>query len=573
MVKTNLIWLAALIFLTGSCGITKNKEKKGADVFSVADFPYIEKFHEGVRLKTRGQQKEAIACFEECIRLNDKDDASYYALSGLYLLQGNAVASSNYIKKAAALDPKNIWYTQELAFMYYEAENYPEAIKNFEKLIKYEPGNVEWLYGFAECLVKAGKIADAIKALDKTEDQMGIIPDLTLQKFRLYIQLKQEDKAIQEINKARAMYPNESQLLGTLVDYYFQTGQTVKAINMLEEMVKVDPENGRAQLALAEIYRTQGKKKEAYEKLKKAFRSDEVDIDTKMKILISINETPGSIDPEAIELVEIMVQSYPAEAKAYSIQGDFFMRQGKTEDALSSFKKALEFDQNQFPIWNQVLLMEYEKEDFDALYKDSKSCLSFFPTVPTVYLLFGMSANHLDKHLEAVETLEAGKELVVNDNAVESEFYGQLGEAYFGVQNISKGKENYELALKIDNKSAALKNNYAYRLAIAKSDLERALELINAALLGSSENPNFHDTKGYILFQQEKYNDALPSFEKATQLEPSSSVFVEHLGDCYFKVGNTTKAVEYWNQAKALGSRNKNIEKKIEKKQYYEPNY
>jgi len=573
MVKFYPFFIAAGLFFLGSCGTAREQEEKGGTPFSVADFPFIEKFHEGVRLKTRGQNREAIACFEECIRLKEKDDASYYALSSLYLLEGNALASANYIKKAAALDPKNIWYTQEMAYMYFEAENYAEAIKNFDKLIKYEPGNVEWLYGYAECLVKAGKIAEAIKALDKTEDQVGIIPDLTLQKFRLYIQLKQEEKAVNEINKARAMFPNDGQLLGTLVDYYFQTGQTVKAIGMLEEMVKLDPDNGRAQLALAEIYRTQGKKQEAYQKLKKAFASDEVDIDTKMKILISINESAGNIDTEVMELVDIMVQFYPTEAKAYSIKGDFLMHQGKSDEALSAFKKALEFDQNQFPIWNQVLIMEYEKEDFEALYQDSKSCLNYFPTVPTVFLLFGMSSNQLDKHQEAIEALESGKELVVNDVAVESEFYGQLGEAYFGVQNISKGKENYDLALKRDANSAALKNNYAYRLAIANTDLEKALELINDALTSSAENPNFHDTKGYILFQQGKYNEALPSFEKATQLEPSSSIFVEHLGDCFFKLGNSTKALEHWINAKTLGSRNKNIDKKIEKKQYYEPNY
>jgi tetratricopeptide (TPR) repeat protein len=568
----NLTVIALFLIISSGCKVSKEKTPQNKGVSS-SDFPYIQQFHEGVRMKTRGQLNEAILAFEECTRLKENDDASYYALSQLYLMNGDPVRSQTCITKAAEIDPSNIWYTQELAYMYFKNGNFDESVRYFEKLLKNQPGNVEWLYSYAECLVKAGRIPDAIKALDRTEERMGIIPDLTIQKFRLYIQLKQEEKAVQEITKARKMHPNDGQLLGTLVDYYFQTGQNTKAIGMLEEMVKVDPENGRAQLALADVYRSQGKKKEAYNSLKMAFASDDLDIDTKMKILISINENPTPVDPEVLELLDLMITKYPSEAKSYSIKGDFMLRAGKNEEALNAFKTALVHDQNQYPIWNQVLIMEYEKNDYPALFEDSKTCLTLFPTAPMVFLLNGLSANQLDKHTEAIESLETGKELVINDVALESEFYGQLGEAYFGVKNLQKGRENYEKAIQTDPKSAAIKNNFAYRLAVSSFELELALTLIDEALTLRPENANFHDTKGFILFQQGKFNEALLSFQKADMLEPSNKIFVEHLGDGYAKLGDVSKAVDYWKKAKELGSKNKNIDKKIEKKQYFDPNY
>jgi hypothetical protein len=45
------------------------------------------------------------------------------------------------------------------------------------------------------------------------------------------------------------------------------------------------------------------------------------------------------------------------------------------------------------------------------------------------------------------------------------------------------------------------------------------------------------------------------------------------MGDGYIKTGNKEKAVEYWKKAKELGSTNKNLDKKIEKKEYYDPIY
>src|SRR5574343_590720 len=85
-----------------ACKSTKNANNDDK-VFSAADYPYIEKFHEGVRLKARGQVTEAIAQFEACLLIKQNDDAVYYALSELYLMKDNQTKSAEYIQKAAQL--------------------------------------------------------------------------------------------------------------------------------------------------------------------------------------------------------------------------------------------------------------------------------------------------------------------------------------------------------------------------------------------------------------------------------------------------------------------------------------
>lgn len=564
----------SLIFLIviGSCAIKKNTHDKNA-VISKSNYPYIEKFHEGLKFKQKGEIDNAINAFNYCLSVRKNDDAVYYALSELYLDKKDLLKSAQSIQMAANLDPDNIWYTQELAFMYFDIGKYDLAVKTFQKLIKSQPSNVDWLYAYAECLVRAGKINEAIKALDKTEEQVGIQPELTLQKFNLYLKIKTPEKAIEEINRARKEFPDEPQLIGTLIDYYFQTKQDQKAILMLEELTKADPNNGKAHLGLADIYRQQGKKKESFDELKKGFNCNDIDIDTKMKILINLQEQNTKISAEAFELLEIMVSQYPTDAKAYSIQGDYYLKEENDEKALESYKNALKYDKSKYTIWNQVLIMEYQSGKYNDLFIDSKICLELFPSIATVYLLNGVSANQIKKYDDAILVLESGKELIVNDKSLESEFLSQLGEAYFGQKKYVEAKKNYENALLIDPESTLNMNNYAYRLALAKLDLNRAEELIKKANNISPNQPHFLDTYGWVLFQKGEFNEAKKYFDKAYEMSQSDKIIVEHIGDISFKLGQTEKALEFWRKAKSLGSTNKNLEIKIEKKEYYDPIY
>ncbi|MGB0914612.1 MAG: tetratricopeptide repeat protein [Crocinitomicaceae bacterium] len=565
------IFIISFLLFTTSCG-----SKKIADeprVISTADYPYITKFHEGIRLKTTGRTAEAIAKFEECLAIRQDDDAVYYALSQLELSSGNMSKSTEYILKATEIDPNNQWYIQELAYMHYELAEYEKSAESFEKLVEIEPRNVDWQYGYAEVLTKLGETEKAIDALNKTEDQVGVNPALSIQKYNLLMESKSTEKALAELDAAKAVYPKDPQLIATYVDHYFKANDMAKAVSMLEELVEADPNNGRAHLALADIYRQRGDDERSFQELKLAFQSPDVDLDTKMKILINIHEASFKIDPEVYELVDILVQSYPEEAKAHSINADYLLRAEKEEEALIAYKKALEYDKNQYPIWNQVLIMEYQQADFETLYADSKECLGYFPTATTVSLLNGVSANQLKKYDEAIDVLSAGKELVVNDKPLEAEFYSQLGESYFGLKDFTNAKKSYTKAMNIDNTSALIRNNFAFRLAMNKMDLDLAESLALQASDAAPSHVQFVDTYGWVLFQKGEYDRALIQFNKALNLNAEDHMTVEHIGDVKFKQGKVAEAVELWKKAKTLSSENKSLDKKIADKKYYDPVY
>lgn len=559
----------ALIALT----LTQCNAPKEATVVSATDNAYIRTFHAAVRYKSKGQAKEAITAFDSCFVARPTDDAAAYGLAECYLMLNDKTNAAKYTEIASKLDENNRWYTQELAYMYYEQGRLEESAACFKKLVAIEPRNIDWWFGYGEVLKRTKKYADAINAYDKMQEQTGLIPEISVEKFNLYLQLKQQDKAIAEINEARKMYPEDIQLIGTLVDYYFNSGQMDKGQQMLEELVKADPQNGRAYLFLGEIYSRQNKKKEAYEAFSKAFTGEGVTIDQKVNVLLTFYESQPVIEEEVIQLAQLLVKQHPTEAKSHSVLGDLYVQNNRKADALIAYKKALEFDDTKYAIWNQVLLMEYENRDFDQLYFDARKCAAMFPTLPNVQLLYTIACNQLGRYSEAIDAAEIGKELVVSDKQIEGEFYAQLGEAYFLQKNYKEGIVWYEKAMLTDPSNLLTKNNYATRLAVSKTDLLTAKELIQEVLKTAPDNVAFMATDGLIATYQKDYPKALAILKKVNEMQPNERNYVEYLGDAYFFSGETALAVDYWKKALSLGSKNKSLEKKIIERKYVDPEY
>lgn len=567
------LYIGALILVLTSCGTKKVVRPNTGGMNSQADLAYIQTFHNALRYKVKGQTNDAIRAFDSCLVIRPTDDAAAFGLSQCYLQLDNKTKAAEYTELATKLDPNNIWYTQELGYMYYNQGKFVESEKCFAKMVKAQPANVDWLFAHADILKRLGRQNDAINSLNKMEDQLGVLPDLSIQKFELYLSLKQEEKGIQEIQKAREVYPDDLSLIGTLVDYYFSKREISKAQSMLVELVKNDPTNARANLALGDLYYRQMNKPEAYKYFKAAFEGTGIDIDTKMSVLLDIYEKQVIIDKELIELADLLILSHPNDAKGYSVKGDLLLRNNQKEEALAAYKNALKFEENKFPIWNQVLILEYELLKFEDLYKDARACSALFPTISNVQLLYTIACVQLDRFQEAIDAADMGKELVVDDPATESEFYAQKGDALFGLKKYKEGAESYDKALAIYPSNTLTKNNFAMRLALANMDLPKAERLINEVLENKPAQAPYLDTKGLILFKQSKFKEALAEFVKADELDKNNKNYTEHLGDAFFMLGDTSKALELWKEALSLGSKNKLLTKKIQSKTYVDPEY
>ena len=243
---------------------------KSESPVSAKDYPYIEAFHKGLQFKVQGRTEEAIAELEKCLAIRNNDDAVYYALSKLELERGNPEASAGYIQKAHEIDPTNTWYIEELAYMHFENQEFAQAAKQFGKLVEKEPRNIDWQYAYSEALVRNGQNKEALEVFNTMEAQVGKHPHFALQRYNVLMQSGDKAAAEQALLKGKEEFPTDAGIIGTLVDHYYQTRQNEKAEIFLVELVEADPENGRAQLALADIYQRRNEMNKAYKALYEA---------------------------------------------------------------------------------------------------------------------------------------------------------------------------------------------------------------------------------------------------------------------------------------------------------------
>ena len=537
------------------------------------DAAYIRSFHEGVRLKLNGQNQEAIDKFNACLLIDQKDDAAHFALAQIYLNQENLDQAAVHTLKASELDPKNEHYQSELAFMYVELKRFQEATSVFEKLLKKAPNSQSYYAGAAECYAKMGDAKKGLDLLSRMENNLGANPGISIERFKLLVSLHRDEEAIQVLKNAKKKFTGEPMIIANLVDYYMQSKRFQEGFDLLKELVAVDPNNGMALLMLGDMQMQSGDTKNGLQNLKAAIKSDGPSIDQKMNILIAL-QGQEVMDPDMESLVLYMRTKYPKQAKAHSITGDYYFKVNQIVEALAAYKTAVKCDPNVFPIWNQILFLEYQYQQFDSLAVDAEKCSGFFPTQAIPYFMQGTALNQQRKFEQALSILQTGFDYILNDADLQAECQGQMGEAEFGLNHTKEGISAYEKALKLSAKNTFVKNNYAYQLAFHELDLEKAIQIIDEALKELPNEGRYLDTKGLILFQQGKYPEAKSYFERACGAKASTDkTCVEHLGDVQFKLGKVEEAIVYWLRAKELGSANKILNEKITQKKYAKPVY
>ncbi|HET8964339.1 MAG TPA: tetratricopeptide repeat protein, partial [Chitinophagales bacterium] len=491
----------------------------------------------------------------------------------IYTYENNKNQALFYSKKAAQADPKNIWYQLLYAECLKGKKQMMDVVGVYERLLLNYPDRIDFYYELANAYLYANKPNDALRTYFKIEEQVGVTEDASMQKIKIYKSLNYSDKAIDEAKKLIATFPKEGKYYGILGELYQEKGLNEKALQAYNDLLKIDPENAYVHLSLADYYRNQKQNEKAFEEIKIAFKSKELDIDTKIKILLSyysITETYSELKPDADELCKILVEVHPDEAKAFSMYGDFLYRDKKLEQARTEYRKAISLDKEKYALWSQLLIIESELNDYAAMEKESKEAIELFPNQALPYFFNGAANIQLRNFEDAVDILDEGKNFAF-DKLLLAQFYANIGDAQNQLKNYSASDSSYTMALQIDPNNTYVLNNYAYYLSLRNADLEKAEKMSKKTNDLEPNNSSYEDTYGWILYQMQKYDDAKIWIGKALENGGrNNGTLLEHYGDILYQLGDIENAVKYWQDARKSGGASELIEKKIAEKKIYE---
>ncbi len=576
----SLLYSLSLLFLLSSCGVFSGMGgSSGEDELSV-DIPEQKGSltqKDSMRLKSIlidankekmiGNKDRALHLFRKAFEIDSALPSAHYEIARILREKKERSKALKHAKMAAAMDPENEWYQKLLAELYVEYGSYEKAAAVYRNLLDRDDPELKLSYQYADALIRAGKHREAISVYDSIESRMGLRPRVHLQKQRLYQRIGDHEKALQEVKELVERYPNEAKYYGVMAELYQKMNEPEKAREAYDRLLDQDPDNGRAHLSISRFYRKNGKKQKAIHHLKKAYRSQSLGVDRKVKVLLSYfsrSRGDAELKKEAYELLDLLVKAHPKEAKSYSIYGDFLARDGKKMKARRMFKKAVKLDPDRFPIWQQILVIDRQKKAYDSLLVDSRKAKEYFPNQPKIYLFEGIALSGKKRYQEAVEPLKFGKSLVVNDDQLKYRFLKRLGEVHYRIGDYTASDQAYDRALDIRSKDPFLLNNYAYYLSERGDSLDKALKMSEKANSLEPGRPSFLDTYGWILYQKGDFKEARKKLKKALDRGgQNSATILEHYGDVLYRTGDKERALEYWKKARKAGSGSDELEQKI----------
>jgi len=95
-------------------------------------------------------------------------------------------------------------------------------------------------------------------------------------------------------------------------------------------------------------------------------------------------------------------------------------------------------------------------------------------------------------------------------------------------------------------------NYLSYTWADRGVNLKEALEMIEKALELEPDNTAYMDTLGWTYFRMGRYNEALAEIDRALKTDPNEPEILQHRGDILEKLGRSAEAREAWEKALKL---------------------
>lgn len=527
-----------------------------------------------LKAKALENYEESLDEFRKCIEINKKNAIPFYESAVINAEKGNYITALEQIKQATTLKPDNRWYLLLYAEILFAKNDFLGAAIQYKQLINMEPGNEELYFKLADTYIYANKLRKAIRVYDDLEQYKTPNKRLSIQKHKLYRELKDMQGAINELTSILKVFPNEVDIMEMLAELYLLDDKKEKAFDVFKILSQISPNNGRNHLRLAEYYRENGESKKSYKELTKAFKSSELNIDTKVRILISYYELIGiseDMKNQAYELAKMLIDTHPNNLKAIAVFGDILYTDGQYQKAKEQYLTILEKDKSKSQIWGQVLFIQAEQQDFEGMMKTSKNALEYFPAKPVFYYFNGISNNRFEKYEEAINAFSTGIEFIVENRDLLFEFYSLLAETYHKTNQHMLSDKYYEKALEIDSNSLLILNNYAYYLSLREVNLEKAREMSYRCNKIESKNATYQDTYAWILYKLKEYKESKEWIVKAlSNGGEESPVILEHYGDILYKLGKIKEATKQWNKAKEIGGSSRFLFQKIEQGKLYE---
>lgn len=583
----------AMLLLTAACGgmsprTAATAVPAGATARNALSYEqqrrFDELFLEAMCRKQKGEHDAEYDLLAAALRINPDAPEALYELALLELERPAGTDSlhqwrcDSLLRRAVALDPTNKFYKSTLANFYINEADYTPAIRIVEEMARREP-SAELLSMLVSLYEAVDDYTGAIRALNRLEKLEGKNETYSLEKFKIYLRMKDDANAYATIESLCAEYPYDLRYRVLLGDLYEENGHDTMALAIYRDVLAAEPHNSYAQLSLLSFYQKKGADS-LYNAYADALATDSAtDSRVRFEVLRALAAAQQAGHTDSLRVLGLFRRALdlPQEDRSVGELCALYMSAiGLPADSLERPMRAIlavepDYDRARL----QLLQIFLSRDSMQAAVDLCHEGRLYSPTQLVYYYYEGLCLYRLDRPADALRVLEGGTARIdaSADSELASDLYATLGDLYYEDGRHEQAYAAYDSALVYNPDNYLCMNNYAYFLSLRGERLDRAEELARKAVGSAPDDPTFLDTYAWVLFVKGQYTQARIYIDQTLRHagdEPDANL-LEHAGDIYFKCGEREAALGFWRRALKAGpdaDRRAVLERKVARRTY-----
>ena len=538
-------------------------------------------FLDAICQREKGHSDAAFDLLRHCIEIDSTRSEAYYYLAQYYAGLRQREKALAYSKKAVELEPDNATYLETLANAYIGQKQYEDAIVTLERLYDKNRDREEVLAFLIQLYEQKQDYANAISTLTRLETIEGKNERLSYAKSKFYTQMGNKKAAIAEMKTLADQYPNDNNYRSLYANTLYVNGQQKKALAIYDKILKEEPDNRNAQMAMLAHYNEQEDSVRAYQMMERILVNKNATTEDRVALMrqaIGESEQNGGDSTRVLQLFHLVLDMPDLDADMALFCATYMnLKKMPTDSICQVLERALEVAPDNAAARLQLVSYAWQAEDRDRVIALCRDARQYNPDEMAFYYYQGIAYYQKDQLDEALNAFQNGIGVITpqSDPAIVSDFYAVMGDIMHQKGMEQEAFAAYDSCLVWKDDNIGCLNNYAYYLSLKGLELEKAEQMSYRTIKAEPKNATYLDTYAWILFMQKRYSEAKIYIDQTLQCDSdSSSVLLEHAGDIYFHTGDVDQAVVFWQEALSRadeqedGERIRLLARKIKIKKY-----
>ncbi len=233
-----------------------------------------------------GLSDSSKAAYERAVNLDDRYAPVYLSLTEWHEASGDYNEALRYAQRAAALDPNNVEYRYRLGVLLARNEQFDEAAKALESVVRVRPWDFSALFNLGQTLQRLGRQDEARTVLARAEktqlEQQEVnrlrggardFPDNFEARIAYADAMRKSGRVRESIDQyliAEALRPDNLALRNNIATAYLQVGDTAEALRRYRSVLAADSTVVEAWINLFAFYSKTGQSEKAKDALDRA---------------------------------------------------------------------------------------------------------------------------------------------------------------------------------------------------------------------------------------------------------------------------------------------------------------